>query len=436
MPTDIDPYSATFYVVAFVILGAPIVFLVIVALAVVQRRRTGRVGTTLSDLMAGTGGFALGSLLLLDAPLVVQLPIFISLTYLIVTRSRRGRRVQAGWLLAGAALPWTLLWGWYVALALVGVGVDPQSASARFGVGAIWLAVGLWFAWRGDPAPAAPHPAARPGQPGSRAFGSIAEAIRDAARIGPFPAPELAMLIAVVATLLLVNLVLPGDLPRLVTFAVPILAAVLVGTEGYVRAWPATSRRAFEAFSWLGEWELARARELTGEGVPTSKRAAEAWLERRPVRREEVPLRTEILLLAGRLDEARKLVADAPAETPVERFELASLRDLVDWRAGGDGDLGGMTAAAGEIVPADGDDRLRAEVSIATSLVRRSMAGAVPDGATAVAPLVEVRERLGARADGQIGRALRRRMLPVLLVVLVVFALALELLTGRGLPGL
>lgn len=146
VPTDIDPYSATFYVVAFVILGAPIVFLVIVALAVVQRRRTGRVGTTLSDLMAGTGGFALGSLLLLDAPLVVQLPIFISLTYLIVTRSRRGRRVQAGWLLAGAALPWTLLWGWYVALALVGVGVDPQSASARFGVGAIWLAVGLWFA--------------------------------------------------------------------------------------------------------------------------------------------------------------------------------------------------------------------------------------------------------------------------------------------------
>ena len=75
------------------------------------------------------------------------------------------------------------------------------------------------------------------------AEGAPADSAPALARIGPFPAPELAMLVAVVAMLLLVNLVLPGDLPRLVTFAVPILAAVVVGTEVYVRAWPATSRR-------------------------------------------------------------------------------------------------------------------------------------------------------------------------------------------------
>ncbi len=449
MPVQ-DLYSSAFLVVAFVIVGAPIVFLVIVGLAVIQRRRTGRVGTTLTDLLAASGGFVLGSLLLLDAPIVVQLPVFVALTYLIVSRWRRDRRVQAGWLLAGAAVPWTLLWGWYVALSLTGSGFDLQNAVSRLAVGATWLAAGLWFAWRGDPAPAAPRPAARPGQPGSRQLGSIAEAIRDAARIGPFPGPELAMLAAVVATLFVVGLVIPVDLPRLVTFTLPILAAVVVGTEVYVRAWPPASRRAFEAFSWLGEWEMARARALTGEALPTSQGAAEAWLRRRPVRREEVPLRAEILLLAGRLDEARRLVAHASANTPAERFELAALRDLVDWRAGGDGDLEGMRAAAQALEPADGDDRLRAEVSIATSLVRRSMAGSVagakadgpasggaaPDGATAIEPLLEVRERLGSRADGQIARALRRRILPVLLIVLVLFGVALELVSGRGLPGL
>ena len=41
----------------------------------------------------------------------------------------------------------------------------------------------------------------------------------------------------------------------------------------------------------------------------------------------------------------------------------------------------------------------------------------------AAQPLLDVRERLGDRAKGQVGRALRPRLLPMLLVVSLLFAL-------------
>ncbi len=82
----------------------------------------------------------------------------------------------------------------------------------------------------------------------------------------------------------------------------------------------------------------------------------------------------------------------------------------------GDGDLAGMREAAAQVLPPDGDDRLRAEVTIAVARVRRLMAegrGAADD---AVQPFLEVRELLGSRADGQVGRALRPRIIPGLLL--------------------
>jgi hypothetical protein len=111
---------------------------------------------------------------------------------------------------------------------------------------------------------------------------------------------------------------------------------------------------------------------------------------------------------------------------------VVALRDLVEWHAGGDGDLPAMEAAAAEILPADGDERLRAEVTVATAKVRRRMAegGTTPEAV--VEPLLAVRGALGHRADGQIGRALRRRLLPVLLGGTALLAIATELL---GTPG-
>ena len=126
--------------------------------------------------------------------------------------------------------------------------------------------------------------------------------------------------------------------------------------------------------------------------------------------------RIEILLFAERIDEARAMLRRLPTGTPWERFEHAALRDLVDWRAGGDGDLAGMREAAAAIVPRDGDDRLRAEVTIAVARVRRLMAEGQTTPDEAVKPFLEVRDLLGHRADGQVGRALRPRIIPGLIL--------------------
>jgi hypothetical protein len=142
---------------------------------------------------------------------------------------------------------------------------------------------------------------------------------------------------------------------------------------------------------------------------------------------EELPVRIEILLYAGRIDEARRLLEHLPTDTPWARFEVAALRDLVDWRAGGDGDLPAMDAAARAIEPADSDDRLRAEVTIATAAVRRRMAEARGSASDRIQPFVDVRERLGRRADGQLGRALRWRVARTLLVLGLVAGVIFEI---------
>jgi hypothetical protein len=50
----------------------------------------------------------------------------------------------------------------------------------------------------------------------------------------------------------------------------------------------------------------------------------------------------------------------------------------------------------------------------------------------AAQPLLDVRPRLGRRADGQVGRALRRRLFPVLLVVSLLFGFVTILLGSAG----
>jgi hypothetical protein len=56
-------------------------------------------------------------------------------------------------------------------------------------------------------------------------------------------------------------------------------------------------------------------------------------------------------------------------------------------------------------------------------------AGLPPDDAPdLLEPLVRVREKLGRRADGQVGRALRKRMIPALLAIGLIFGLVVELL--------
>jgi hypothetical protein len=412
--------------VALAVFLVPAVFLAIVAFAATRRMQGRQIGSRLVAELCVTGAASLGTMLLFAPDLAIAAPLLLVLGAFVVGRWRAGKRAQAGWLLLGAGFP--IVVAWILVLAASAPGTAMTSAGlAWLTVGALACLAGAALIARGDPPPAPPDVAAAAGQPGSRALGSIYTAIREPGMVGPFGLPELSMLCAFVLMWIIVPFLIPRDAHLLVQLAIPSVVASLVATEAYIRAMPPRSRRAFEAFSWLGEWELARARQATGRSVPTSRDAARQWLAERPERvdkLDEAALRVEVLLLAEQHDEALRLaerVAER-AQSPWERFEAAALADLVSWRAGGDGDLPAMEAAAESILPRDSDERLRAEVTVAVAKVRRRMADGRSDAGDAAQPLLEVRERLGDRANGQVGRALRPRLLPLLLLLSVLFA--------------
>jgi hypothetical protein len=272
-----------------------------------------------------------------------------------------------------------------------------------------------------------------PGDPGSRLIGTIAIAIFGPARIGPFRTPDVASLVALVLSLIVLALLPIGD--PWIHLGVVIVVSAVAASEAWIRALPARTRLAFEAFSWLGDTEIERARMLTGRGAPATQKAAEEWLRRVP----ESPLtdwiRAEVLILAGRPAEARAIVDRMPADTPAERFEQASIRELVDWANGGSLDTSGMEAALEALGPEGSEARLGGEVSIAAARVRHAMAAGQPVEGDVLEPLIEVRGRLGARADGQVGRAMRKRLIPAYLLFSAVFGIAGQLIIG-GTGGL
>lgn len=422
-------------VVALATFVVPAVFLAVLAFAAFRRMGGRPASARLEKLVVFTGGLTFGTFLLFGSDLLLAVPFLVVLTGLTMRLWRARHRVQAGWLLLGAGVPIVAVWG----RILASPAPSPDLPREDFATAGAWAAIGLvatlagvWLIIRGNPSTPEPRMDAPAGQPGSRDIGSIAEAIRGPSAIGPFGLPEVSMLVAMIAVGLGVSF-LVGSMPVLVRIGVISAAVAVVGTEAYIRSLTTRSRRAFEAFSWLGEWEVARARTLAGS-VPTSRDEAIDWLVAHPRDKRpstaDTPIRIEIELLAGRRDEARALVDELPNATPWERFEQAALRDLVDWRSGGDGDLESMESLADEIQPADGDDRLRAEVTIAVARVRRLMADGRAAAGDAAAPLIKVRERLGSRADGQVGRAMRRRLMPQLFIVGGVLTVAFEALAG------
>ena len=428
--------------VALAVFIVPAIFLAVVALAATRRMQGREIGPRLVAELCVLGAASLGTMLLFAPDATIAAPLLLVLGAIVIGRWRAGRRAQAGWLILGAGFPIVVAWILVLAAATPSSAPMTPAGWAWLGGGFVTCLVGLALVVRGDPPPAAPDIAAPAGQPGSRALGSIYMAIRDPGMVGPFGLPELSMLSAFVLIWITVPFLIPRDAHLIVQLALPSVIASVVATEAYVRAMPPRSRRAFEAFSWLGEWELARARQSTGRSVPTSRDAALRWLADRPERvdrLDEAALRAEVLLLAEQIDAAGQLV-DRMAEratTPWERFEVAALRDLVSWRAGGNGDLGAMAAAAEAILPRDSEERLRAEVTVAVAQVRRRMADGRSDAGDAAQPLLDVRERLGDRANGQVGRALRPRLLPMLLGLSALFALLSVGLNalGGGSPG-
>lgn len=420
-------------VVAVLTFVVPAIFLVVLAIAAVRRNRGADVGPGAAAVLCFLGGLTLGLFAVFGASdLVTELPILGAAVLFVLRQWRSGRRSQAGWILVGTALPWTVLWGFYLVAFLLNLErFDPGDVWPSFLVGAVPLAAGAIAAVRGDPAPPAPDPAAPAGAPGSRSYGSIAAAIRGPGLIGPFGISEIAALVAFVAALIVVPFAIPSGTPRILAFAVPAVVGATLATEAYIRTMPRRSRLAFEAFSWLGEWELKQA-GMSGLRVPTTPGAARRWLASHPDMQDRLGIRAELLLLAGRPDEARAAAEGLPTSTPWERWVRTEALESIEWRSGGDGNLERLRAAAAELQPLDGDDHLRAAVAIAAAEVRRRMADGRSTPGDAAEPLIEVRESLGTRADGQVGRALRGRLFPAFLVASIVLGGIAELLGGNG----
>lgn len=401
--------------VAVATLVLPVAFLIALTVAGARRQRGQAVGHRLITWVTVLGASSLGVMVLFAEDLRISWPILGAIVVLAGLLLRRGRLRLAAWFVAAAAAPWTIVGALALLSLVLGTGqTDPVEAWLGFLAGAVPMLFALILATaRRLPEPVVVTPT---GHGIGRSFGDVGAAVRAPAVIGPFGLSEVALLAAIVGTWFLVALLLPATLPHPVRLAILVILGALLGAEAYIRAMPRPAREAFEAFSWLGEWELARVRELTHEGVPTNEFAARRWLRLFPEREELRWIRVEMLTFVKRFDDAMAVAERMPVTTPSERFDRVVALDFVDWFGGGDGDLPGIEAAAGELLPVDGDERLRAEVVIAIAKVRRRMA-AGEHRITAGAPLREVRTRLGRRADGQVGRALRVRIIRPLLVL-------------------
>jgi hypothetical protein len=175
-------------------------------------------------------------------------------------------------------------------------------------------------------------------------------------------------------------LVAVGAYQRLTWEITPLLLAAFGGLVGLIVAiavLPQNIRRAFEAYSWLGHAEVERFKERTGGPVPTKIEDMRAWIEANPPTPAFLLPRIEILAFLGRYAEARaELDSAAVAEPDSETaFELATLRQYIDWLETASTDLSGLKLAAAAI-PAGSEARRASAVSIAVSQARiQIMAG-------------------------------------------------------------
>jgi hypothetical protein len=411
-----------------------LVFAALVVIAVVRRRRYGAIGRTTEQAFAFVIGLELGTLFLVNAGPATQITVVVMVGVFLVSWWRRGRRIDAGLHLAGAALPWTFLWGTYLWALMNGWNdFEVRATVGGFLAGLAPFALGLLVASRGDREAPRPEPSSLRWAPGMRSFGTIGAALRSSTRIGPFGVQELATVRAIVAVQVPLGIALAiARVPVVVQVVLLAVLASAAATEVYVRTLFGANRRAFEAFSWLGEREIGRLRAQTGEGVPLSKAKAESWLARHTDTPELRWIRAEVLLLAGQLNEGLQAAEAMPEPTPLARVERLSTIGMARWLAGDDPDLDELATAVRE-VPTGTEDRLEAEVILASARTRVRMADGRTEPGDANQPLGEVRQLLGSRADGQVGRAFRKRLFPVFLVLSLLFG-TLAVLTGSLVP--
>ena len=371
-------------------------------------------GVFLGFLLLATNGTETPRLLTIVASAVVVVS-----TFLIRPRT-------AGAVLVAISLPWTAwwlsflidnaLWGRHWAVSEVVAALIPALAA---------MFVGFYAFSAFARAEAERHPA-QPAEADVRAFGATGLALLGP-RIFGMPSQDLAAVLAMLA----IALVTAG-LTRGRTF----VEGASITVAGVLVAWAACclafvfvrrpqDRRAWEAYTWLGEWELDRYVAIAGGPALPSRDDFRKWLKASPDVPELGWIRTELFVMEREFDKARAAAEAMPVDTEYERLEREAAFASIDWYGGGPGDTEGLRSAVAEIRPADGEERLRAEVTLAAAEVRRRLAIGDADPAR---PMREVRDRLGARANGILWSVLRKRLWSKYLttattIVLVVLAL-------------
>jgi hypothetical protein len=183
---------------------------------------------------------------------------------------------------------------------------------------------------------------------------------------------------------------------------------------------PGTS--AVETMYWAAIGSAARSAEITGERrIPATPAQAVAWLARQPDTDAARHLRVFCQLVVGDLPAARELAARLGDATPIDRARQAASQELIRLVEGGQPDVARLRAIGGELAP---EDRLRVEID--ATLLESLEASA--DGGDWAAPLIRLRERIGAAADG----VLLRHFWPPIIIAL----LAGGVLLGVGTYGI
>ena len=359
-------------------------------------------GVFLGFLLLATNGTETPRLLTIVASAVV-----VVFTFLIRPRT-------AGAVLVAISLPWTAWWLSFLAdNAFAGRHWATADVLAGLIPGLTALLVGLFSFAAFGRAEAERNPA-QPAGPSARAFGATGLALLGPKIFG-MATQDLAAVLAMLAIALVT-----ASLARGRTF----VEGAVITVAGAIFAWAAgclafvfvrrpRDRRAWEAYTWLGEWELDRYVAVAGGPALPTRDDFRKWLQASPDVPELGWIRTELFVMEQEFDKARAAAEAMPVDAPSERLEREAAFASIDWYCGGPGDTAALATAVAEILPRDGDERLRAEVTLAAAEVRQLLAAGDADPAK---PMREIRDRLGPRADGILWSVLRRRLWPKLLM--------------------
>ena len=208
------------------------------------------------------------------------------------------------------------------------------------------------------------------------------------------------------------------------------VAAPIATAGGLLVAWvaiPARTRRAFEAFAWLGRRELDRIREQTGAPFTgTTPDAAVRWLDDNPSSPVTALPRVEVLAMLGRFDEAEAEAARfPPPRDDIEAVAQVLFRMHARFVAGAPADAGQraeLLALQARLDPAS-EAATELRVGLAIGDARERLAAGRADWDEA---LLAVRPSLGSAPS----RVLLRDVWSKLALSMFVIALGLVLLFG------